>query len=415
MSQVEALLSRPAWVLDKDVKTCGRCSKGFGATTRKHHCRVCGQVFCSKCCGVKLHIPSLGYKSPQRVCDGCRGQSPSVIGSKLQILNDVAKVRQGCDANLRLPPWDPRKAAYCGCMGVVEKQDPRDGSCMIKFSNGTYSWYPTNCLTTPGQVPQAAPTGMEWRMVVICPEKPHIEGAYSPTSKKNGRTVWSMGNCSIYSNTDSKWVLTTSEEGMQKQTGTIRTAEAHANRRGPNSMQKWEQYSSNKWKSFPLFSVYKAGVPGGSVPCINSSYRQPTIQQAQQVNTSFETEQDQVSQPRLISDDPEPPLTEKLSYEGSSSVNSPAAPLDSSAQCVPKLEEVSQPAVIQVAQAEPAHIDTIPLICDDAEAVLGGTIQNPRDDEIVEEEPENEHSHLLTTTDAVEVLDGEETAIEVAD
>ncbi len=44
------------WVDSDNVKTCMNCSKSFSMTTRKHHCRDCGKVFCSKCCSNKLVI-----------------------------------------------------------------------------------------------------------------------------------------------------------------------------------------------------------------------------------------------------------------------------------------------------------------------------------------------------------------------
>lgn len=36
----------PAWV---DGSECHRCRVAFGITRRRHHCRHCGQIFCSSC------------------------------------------------------------------------------------------------------------------------------------------------------------------------------------------------------------------------------------------------------------------------------------------------------------------------------------------------------------------------------
>ena len=37
------------WTDDKTVLNCSKCSSGFGILTRKHHCRLCGLIFCNSC------------------------------------------------------------------------------------------------------------------------------------------------------------------------------------------------------------------------------------------------------------------------------------------------------------------------------------------------------------------------------
>ena len=37
------------WQNDKEVKGCPTCQKKFTLTFRKHHCRLCGQIFCQFC------------------------------------------------------------------------------------------------------------------------------------------------------------------------------------------------------------------------------------------------------------------------------------------------------------------------------------------------------------------------------
>ncbi|KAG5483230.1 hypothetical protein CUR178_04809 [Leishmania enriettii] len=47
------------WVPDAHVVNCMApgCSNGFSLFNRKHHCRMCGRVFCSSCCNNLVHIP----------------------------------------------------------------------------------------------------------------------------------------------------------------------------------------------------------------------------------------------------------------------------------------------------------------------------------------------------------------------
>ena len=56
-------------------------------TDRRHHCRNCGKVFCSKCSDHEIPIPSLNITKPARVCDGCfallSAQEPGSLASPL--------------------------------------------------------------------------------------------------------------------------------------------------------------------------------------------------------------------------------------------------------------------------------------------------------------------------------------------
>ncbi|BFZ53030.1 Mitochondrial distribution and morphology protein 12 [Savitreella phatthalungensis] len=42
-------LSRDFWMKDSNVQSCFRCEAVFTTFRRKHHCRLCGQIFCSSC------------------------------------------------------------------------------------------------------------------------------------------------------------------------------------------------------------------------------------------------------------------------------------------------------------------------------------------------------------------------------
>lgn len=68
------------WLADDSAQVCPLCSQKFTQIRRKHHCRQCGKVLCSKCCNEKvtqltvnfipviiwclLGVPSLSIKYP---------------------------------------------------------------------------------------------------------------------------------------------------------------------------------------------------------------------------------------------------------------------------------------------------------------------------------------------------------------
>eukprot|EP00644_Phytophthora_capsici_P016703 jgi/Phyca11/122260/e_gw1.47.444.1 len=62
-------LTSENWV--KSRKSCCVCQGKFTMSRRKHHCRLCGDVACSKCS--EIHQIKLGKagKCPFRICVNC--------------------------------------------------------------------------------------------------------------------------------------------------------------------------------------------------------------------------------------------------------------------------------------------------------------------------------------------------------
>lgn len=81
------------WQPDKYAKNCNACGKKFSQIVRKHHCRNCGLVFCSKCSKHKMTLPGVSTVLRPRVCNKCfdalmyfkQGLRPP---SELQLLAD---------------------------------------------------------------------------------------------------------------------------------------------------------------------------------------------------------------------------------------------------------------------------------------------------------------------------------------
>jgi len=59
------------WVPDHAVSCCMRCRTQFWFGRRKHHCRNCGQLYCSECSDNLAPIPSEQLYHPVRICDDC--------------------------------------------------------------------------------------------------------------------------------------------------------------------------------------------------------------------------------------------------------------------------------------------------------------------------------------------------------
>ncbi|XP_019848853.1 PREDICTED: WD repeat and FYVE domain-containing protein 3-like isoform X2 [Amphimedon queenslandica] len=59
------------WILDDAVSGCMRCNMEFTITERKHHCRDCGKIFCSRCSDYQIEIERLKISKKVRVCVDC--------------------------------------------------------------------------------------------------------------------------------------------------------------------------------------------------------------------------------------------------------------------------------------------------------------------------------------------------------
>ncbi|XP_020711715.2 rabankyrin-5 isoform X2 [Athalia rosae] len=65
---LDSLTQESPWA-EKDL--CLECGTKFGLTMRKHHCRHCGRILCSKCSGQDVPILKFGLNKPVRVCAVC--------------------------------------------------------------------------------------------------------------------------------------------------------------------------------------------------------------------------------------------------------------------------------------------------------------------------------------------------------
>ena len=75
------MTSNVRWILDHEVNNCSQCQDEFSLLRRKHHCRVCGKLFCAECSAFKLLIPTTkliqhpnctdDFHAPLRTCSHC--------------------------------------------------------------------------------------------------------------------------------------------------------------------------------------------------------------------------------------------------------------------------------------------------------------------------------------------------------
>lgn len=61
----------PNWVPDDHTTVCTSCKTPFTFVRRRHHCRNCGKIFCSRCSANTVPLPHYGQVNPVRVCNRC--------------------------------------------------------------------------------------------------------------------------------------------------------------------------------------------------------------------------------------------------------------------------------------------------------------------------------------------------------
>lgn len=54
-----------------EADMCLECGGKFGLTNRKHHCRHCGRILCSKCSSKEMPIIKFNWNKPVRTCEVC--------------------------------------------------------------------------------------------------------------------------------------------------------------------------------------------------------------------------------------------------------------------------------------------------------------------------------------------------------
>ncbi|KAL7042422.1 hypothetical protein ACKWTF_001129 [Chironomus riparius] len=59
------------WMPDDKSRECYDCALKFTTFRRKHHCRLCGQIFCSKCCNQIIPGKIIKCSGDLRVCTYC--------------------------------------------------------------------------------------------------------------------------------------------------------------------------------------------------------------------------------------------------------------------------------------------------------------------------------------------------------
>lgn len=154
---------RDDWIPDESAVNCVGCRAKFTLLVRRHHCRVCGKIFCGKCTkGRLLYTPSArvgeeGYKEKRkRVCNVCF----ATVGG------EIVDAREA-DRCLEIEAARISDTANCLTLAAAEQDpDADDSDCASDESeyyqrydhiSGTETFFRENDLGKLPQRPVPAP------------------------------------------------------------------------------------------------------------------------------------------------------------------------------------------------------------------------------------------------------------------
>lgn len=114
------------WVPDASQPACFATGEKFTFFNRRHHCRVCGHIFCDRACDTLQAVPDLGHYQPVRVCDACRGVESSDASEDLLLLSAR-----------RTELTSVLRSAWAKCPFRAKEAGQGDGGMPISFQNST--------------------------------------------------------------------------------------------------------------------------------------------------------------------------------------------------------------------------------------------------------------------------------------
>jgi len=68
---IQYALITTEWVADELHDTCSRCDTNFNFFFRRHHCRLCGGLFCDACSQDRTELKKIDVSALERVCSFC--------------------------------------------------------------------------------------------------------------------------------------------------------------------------------------------------------------------------------------------------------------------------------------------------------------------------------------------------------
>lgn len=143
---LQRLQATDKWMDNDEADGCLQCSTTFSFTLRKHHCRLCGRIFCHNCSNNWLMTTA--SSRPTRVCNACAVQqdrleraarNPSVsttisVESEEDDLVGQVNGPKSSDAQDSRESADCRQRRNTADSGIMSSSAPTNGGVVPKIS-----------------------------------------------------------------------------------------------------------------------------------------------------------------------------------------------------------------------------------------------------------------------------------------
>jgi len=141
---------------DDQVSHCmnSSCATVFTTFRRRHHCRLCGNIFCSRCCSNLMLIENL-YKDVQRVCNICFNR---VTKRKRRITHRTGSFAKDSSAS---PTAAPARSDGQLLPGQSQSHSPSSGLLSSPTREGGEQRRAVSARSVPQQT---GPGGRHWRI-----------------------------------------------------------------------------------------------------------------------------------------------------------------------------------------------------------------------------------------------------------
>ncbi|KAG9459776.1 hypothetical protein H6P81_004284 [Aristolochia fimbriata] len=145
-----ANLSRDFWMPDHSCRVCYDCDSPFNLINRRHHCRLCGRVFCAKCTANSIPAPSDEPRGGReewdrvRVCNYCFKQWQQ----------DILAVDNGTQLSSPGLSPSPSATSLASTKSSVTGNSCSTVGSSVPYSTGPYQHVQYGTSFSPGQSAQ---------------------------------------------------------------------------------------------------------------------------------------------------------------------------------------------------------------------------------------------------------------------
>jgi len=85
--QFSQLMNERNWSKDESISDCKKCNSVFSIWNRKHHCRLCGSIYCHQCASIMEIKCCYRQNLKMRICQRCFG----LYSGRMQLFHELQR------------------------------------------------------------------------------------------------------------------------------------------------------------------------------------------------------------------------------------------------------------------------------------------------------------------------------------